>query len=479
MRLFGYEIARRQPAQVEKAQALSSVNSNSGGWFTILREGAGGWFQSNITADAPKELLAFSAVFGCVTGISSDIAKLGATLLNDTGGKGIYLPAPATSPYQTILKKPNPYQTWYKFIEQWIVSKLLNGATFIVKQRDARGIVSALYILDANRVTPLVAENGDIYYQCAKDYLSRMPEPLTIPAAEIIHDTMVSLWHPLIGVTPIYACGISATMGNRILTNSTKFFANMSRPSGQLTAPGVISDEVANRLKQTFEENFSAGNIGRLMVGGDGLKYEPMAMSADDAQLIEQLKWTVADVARCFHFPMYKLGGEIPAKESVEALNQTYYSDCLQSLIESAESLLDEGLGLPPGYHVEFNLENLLRMDTATRYKTKGQAVKDGWMAPNEARAGENLPPVTGGDTVYLQQQNYSLEALAKRDASDDPFGKSTPAPGQPGASTTPPKPGDNTPAPDAANDPVADDQVAAAAAAVYRKDITWLRIAP
>jgi hypothetical protein len=32
---------------------------------------------------------------------------------------------------------------------------------------------------------------------------------------------------------------------------------------------------------------------------------------------------------------------------------------------------------------------------------------------------------VEGGDSAYLQQQNFSLEALAKRDAQPDPFGTS------------------------------------------------------
>ncbi|MEP8872515.1 portal protein [Enterobacter hormaechei] len=34
-------------------------------------------------------------------------------------------------------------------------------------------------------------------------------------------------------------------------------------------------------------------------------------------------------------------------------------------------------------------------------------------------------PRIPGGDALYLQQQNFSLEALARRDASDDPFAKS------------------------------------------------------
>lgn len=422
MRVFGFEFKR------VKAQSYSSV-PGTGGWFGVIRESFSGAWQRFVTMDAPKEILAFSAVFACVTIIASDIAKLGIRLLQEDEN-GINSPVPGTSPFLAVLKKPNRFQTWFKFIEQWIVSKLLYGNAYVLKERDGRGVVVALYVLDAQRVTPLVADDGGVYYQLSKDYLSGLDEPITIPAKELIHDMMVSLWHPLCGVSPIYACGMSAMMGNRIQANSTRFFQNMSRPSGMLTAPGTINDETAARLKTQFEENFSGPNIGRIAVAGDSLKYESFgAIPAHDAQLIEQLRWTVEDVARCFHVPTWKLGDKEPLRTSVESLNQTYYSDCLQALIESAEALLDEGLGLStPGYHTEFNLEGLMRMDTAARYAAKGAAVKGGWMAPNEARAGEGLKPVAGGDSPYLQQQNYSLEALAKRDASDDPFATAAPA---------------------------------------------------
>lgn len=431
-------------------KSLSAVDARgggNGGWFGILREAWGGAWQANVVVDAPRNILAFSAVFACVTIIASDVAKLGIRLM-EKGENGISTEIDRHSPFVSVLIKPNRYQTWFKFMEQWIVSKLLNGNTYVLKERDTRGIVVALYILDAQRVTPLVAEDGGVYYQLARDDLSGLPAPITVPASEIIHDTMVSLWHPLVGVSPIYACGMSATMGNRIQANSATFFQNMSRPSGQLTSPNTISTETANRFKQEFENNFGGGKIGRLMVAGDGLKYEAMTIPAEDAQLIEQLKWTVEDVARCFHVPMWKIGGTEPARTSVESLNQTYYSDCLQALIESAEALLDEGLGLlSKDYHVEFDLDGLMRMDTAARYTAKGEAVKGGWMAPNEARAGEGLQPVAGGETPYLQQQNFSLAALAKRDALPDPFATSKP------------------PAAPAANDPGGTAAAAAAAA--------------
>ena len=41
--------------------------------------------------------------------------------------------------------------------------------------------------------------------------------------------------------------------------------------------------------------------------------------------------------------------------------------------------------------------------------------------SPDEARYKMNLGPVKGGGTPYLQQQNYSLEALARRDENPAP----------------------------------------------------------
>ncbi len=435
MKLFGFEVGRRK-----EASGLSGVPTTAGGWMGLVRESFAGAWQRNITVDAPRDVLAFSAVFSCVTIIASDIAKMRIKIVEERNG--ICTELQTASPFLPVLRKPNRYQTRIKFVEQWMVSKLLYGNAYALKERDARGIVTALYVLDAARVQPLVAADGSIYYRLAVDPLSGLSEAITVPASEIIHDTMVALWHPLVGVSPIYACGMSATMGNRIQANSTKFFDNMSRPSGILTAPGAISDETASRLKSTWDENFSGRNIGRVAVVGDGLKYEAMSVGAADAQLIEQLKWTVDDVARCFHVPLFKLGGAAPANITIESLNQTYYSDCLQVLVESMEACLDEGLALPTGYYTEFALDGLLRMDTVARYKTRSDAVTAGWMSPNEARASENMVPVVGGDSPMIQQQNYSLAALAKRDARDDPFANvAAPGVSPPAAPVSPQEP--------------------------------------
>jgi HK97 family phage portal protein len=244
-----------------------------------------------------------------------------------------------------------------------------------------------------------------------------------VPASEIIHDRFNCLFHPLVGVSPIYANGLAATQGLRMQENSANLFANGARPGGILVAPGKIDPENASRLKEYWDTNFAGRNTGKVSVLGDGLKFENLAMNAVDAQLIEQLKWTAEVVCSTFHVPPYKIGvGEPPKYNNIQALNVEYYSQCLQVLFESIELCLDEALGIGQGvkvngteYGTEFDVDNLMRMDALTQMdvleKSKGK------LTVNEQRARLEHEPVDGGDTVYLQEQDHSLEWLSRRDA--------------------------------------------------------------
>jgi HK97 family phage portal protein len=406
-----------------KQASLSGVDAR-GGWWPIVFESFKGAWQSNVEINHDA-VMAQATVFSCITLAASDGGKL-RLKLTEMNGDGIWLEtsSPAFSP---VLRKPNHYQTRQQFIEQWLISKLSAGNAYILKQRDSRKVVTALYVLDPHRVKPLVAPNGDVYYQIHEDDLSHVPEGIhAIPASEIIHDRMNCLFHPLVGLSPIFACGLAATQGLKIQQNSAKFFENMSRPSGVLTAPGQISDVTAARLKAHWETNFSGENIGKVAVLGDALKYESMSVDPVDAQVVEQLKMSSEQVCSTFHIPAYMVGAApAPAYNNIEALNQQYYSQCLQSLLEAIEAGLDEGLGLPyvtsKTLSTEFDLDGLLRMDSLAQIEFLEKAVK-GIMSADEARRKLNLPPTPGGGAVLTQQQNYSLEAIAKRDAKEDPF---------------------------------------------------------
>lgn len=406
-------VARAVRGLIPKAW-LSPIGS---WWPEVLESYAGAW-QSNVTVDK-QTVSAYWAVFACTTLIAKDISKLMAQVMEPSADEQIYEEVRDGS-IVAVLKKPNHYQNRLEFMFTWLMSELLCGNTYILKARDSNRKVTGLYPLDPNRVVPLVSEDGAIYYQLNADNLSGIKISVTVPASEIIHDRMYAMHHPLIGVSPIYACGIAAMQGTAIQKNSAKFFQNMSRPSGMLVAPGSISTTTAATLKTQWETNFAGDNMGKIAVLGDGLKYESMSVNAHDAQLIEQLKMTGEMIAACYHVPGYKIGvGAAPSITNTSVLNQQYYDQCLQYLIEKIELRLEEGLEVSAPQQIWLDLSGLLRMDPDTRFKAHSESVKGGWKAPNEARKEENMRPLVGGDTAYMQQQNYSLEALSRRDAVD------------------------------------------------------------
>lgn len=411
-----------------RKKSLSSVNSG-GMWNSIFG------FHANFQTDvnySNEDLAAHPAVFSCVSLISQDIGKMGVMLKKKQGNILVDVPIPKEL---NILKKPNHYQNWQQFLEFWMVCRKLRGNVYAFKVRDPWGGVAKLVLLNPDQTKPLVSDDGQVFYQLGLDTLNGT-ESVVVPASEIIHDRENCLFHPLVGIPAITAYGLASGLGLNILKNSKTMFGNMSRPSGLLTAPGPISNQKASEIGVAWNANYSGQNVGKTAVLGDDLKYQPITMSASDTQTIEQLKMSNEIICSVLHVPAFKVGyGSIPAGQKVGDLNEIYFSDCLQSPVEAIENLIDDAFGLKEqGLEVFLNVDALIRMDKETQMNIQERGVKSAIFTPNEARQAFNLKPITGGDTVYMQQQNFSLEALSKRDQKEDPFGKSEPPKAEPKA---------------------------------------------
>lgn len=410
-------------------KTLSSVSGGGSiGWRNLIIEPFTGAWQKNKELNRDTMLSNF-AIFACATLIASDISKLRNKLVK-LDPSGIWVEVPYGD--YRVIDKPNGWQNRIQFYEHWVLSKLIRGNTYALKERDTKGKVKRLYILSPDLVTVLVSDSGDVFYQLSQDNLAKLETSIVVPASEIIHDRFNCLFHPLCGISPIFASALAAYQGLKIQENSGLFFKNMSQPRGILSAPGSISDETASRLKASWELNYGGENVGKVAVLGDDLKYQPLAMTADESQMVEQLKLSAKIVCSAFHVPPYKVIDDAPSYNNIEALELQYYNQCLQVLIESIELCLDEGLEIPDNTGTEFDLDGLLRMDSANQVRSLAEEVKGSISTPNEARKRRNMKPLPGGDTIYMQQQNYSLDALARRDAKEDPFETSSKQPTAP-----------------------------------------------
>lgn len=419
MKLGPFELTLRL---VDKAAVQQTLPAPAGirvppghdGWFNIREPFAGAWQRGISAPDPTAELLQFGAIYAATGMISGDVAKM-RPVLQARGFDGIWRETDV-GPAAQLLRRPNRYMTWSQLLEGWVNSRLLHGNSFLFKERGPDRSIEALHLLDPSMVGVVVTDDGGVYYQLKRDVLAGLTEPITVPASEIAHDRQFAVFHPLLGISTIRAAAASGTYGRRIQEQSQAFFANMSRPSGQLTSEHEISDETAERLKRDFEANFAGTRLGRMLVAGSGLRYEAFSVPAADAQLVEQLKWTGEDIARVYRIPAYKLGvGPLPSFNNIAQLQQDYFTQALQGPIQSIELLLAEALELPVSQRVELDTSALLRMDPLSRAETAAKLVGAGILAPNEARASENLPPVRGGEVPYLQQQNWQLSQLAGR----------------------------------------------------------------
>jgi HK97 family phage portal protein len=443
----------------EKASsALAPLSPSSAGWWPwgVVRESFSGAWQQNVELRADTAL-SYYAVYACLRLISTDVGKMCLRLVEqDSYGVWSETNSPAFSP---VLRIPNRYQTINKFIESWILSKLMHGNAYVLLDRDQRNVVVAMHVLEPARVKPLVTRDGAVYYEVQRDDLSGLQNesPYLFRASEVIHDTYIAPFHPLIGLSPIYACGLSAMQGLTIQNNSKNFFTNGANPGGMLTAPGAISDETAARLLATVNSK----KAGDTLVGGDGLKFEKFTMTAVDAQLIEQLRMTAEQVCSAFGVPPYLVDiGPPPPYANFEPLLLKYHSQCIQSLTVNLEKSLDKGLGIVEKvdgkqYGTEFDIDDLIWMDTETRGNASQKS--SGVLSPNEQRKKYyGVGPVKGGEEPVLQQQNWPISQLAEREPPTIPQAP----PAQPSAD------GEDD------EDMPAEDMTASFAAIVHRKSL-------
>lgn len=405
----------------------------SGRWLWPTGNGdrgpPGSWQRNLGTNVDPAALVAFSAVYSCVQIIAGDLAKLPI---------GIFEVMPTSEekrlrndPYEVLMREPNDYQSGVDFIQTFMLSTLIHGNGYALKEYNGRNEVVRLHPWDARQVIPTIAQDGSVFYRMGANRLAGYPVGLIAPARDVIHHRMpMSSGMPLVGVTPIFAAASSSAMGLRILENSQVFFGNMARPSGTLSSATNVTKVQADQVAEAWERNYSGEGIGKTAVLPFGLTWQAMTMNAVDAQLIEQLRWSVEDVARVFRVPTFMIGdtSKVTYRNS-EQLGRTYLQGCLGYHVKALQDRLNLAFDFGNRFRVQFDLDALLTTEIDTRYSAYTAALQAGWLKINEVRAIEGYGPVSGGNEPMIQVQNVPLSVAVDNAKNPKPPPAPAPAP--------------------------------------------------
>jgi HK97 family phage portal protein len=358
-----------------------------------------------------------SAVFSCVSILSYDLAKLGATIFR---GERLGKRQKATNhPLYPLLKQPAPWLTWFEFCGMLQCSVLLRGNGYAVILRDPVTWQPTMLVpINPDRVALWEAPNGELFYMVTRSGLHEMAmlrnEPLLIAAENIFHLKALTM-NGLLGLSPISMARESIGLSIAQEQLASRWAGNSAKPSGVLETDQKLTPEGAARMKKDWQDlNGGLYNAGKTAVLEQGLKWTKLSMSSQDMEFIAAREFQLAEIARIYRVPMHMLG--VLARttgNSITQQGQEYLNYSLSTWIEMWEQRMQFTFDIDEDEEfIEFNVDRLLRADIETRFAANRVSLGGtGWTTVNEVRANEGLKKVKGGNTVFRPVNTAPLDS--------------------------------------------------------------------
>lgn len=219
------------------------------------------------------------------------------------------------------------------------------------------------------------------------------------------------------------------TLGLAMATDeaSAKVFKNGMRPSGVLSMDQILKKEQRNEVRESMVEQFSGSmNTGKMMVLEAGMKFQPVDLNPEDAQMLQSRAFNIEEICRWFRVWPGLIGhsaqGQTMWGSGVEQMLIGFLTFSLRPWLTRIEQAVRKSL-LAPGernkYFAEFSIEGLLRADSAARAAFYSTMTQNGLMTRNEARQKENLQPKPGADQLTVQSNLLPIDQLGKSGDSE------------------------------------------------------------
>jgi HK97 family phage portal protein len=300
-------------------------------------------------------------------------------------------------PVARLLDTPNAWMDGGELIETAMGHLLLWGNAFLYKIKDADGKVNELWPINPQRVKVAKDGKGVPYYVLDGD-----KGPYT--GREFIHIRGLS-FDGLVGLSPIQMARQGLGTYAAVEKYAGKFWANNATPGGVLTHPQRLSPEAAERLRaQWHASHGGTGNASRVAILEEGMKFEPMSLPLEDAQMVQQMELSTLNVARLFQIPAHMLQTNANGSSLTYTTTAMEYEHFVRftlrrwlarwekSLMRDPDLLSTNGLGSQ--FSVKFDTTDLTRGDTKTIADINLALFKEGIVTRDEVRADLNRGPI-------------------------------------------------------------------------------------
>lgn len=345
------------------------------------------------------------AIFGAVSLLSNTIASMSIKL---TQG---YRDAVEHPLYNLLAFKPNPRMDAYTFRQTMEACRDTSGNCYGLKVRGSNGMVTAIDILDPDKVEPRRdVDTGDIWYVVhpadgGEWYVS---------GQEMIHCRHVCAGSDK-GVSPIAVLTDSLDYDDQMKTFSVEQVKGVNG-AVVLEIPSNIGKEQAGNVIDNFMEHYKRSNSSLLVLSG-GIKASTINRSPVDAKVMEVDRITANKVARVYSLPPCLLG-DYSVSASSQQTQMEFLWRTIVPIIRMYESQLNLKLLTPEelkaGYRFRFDMDDLITADPSARAEIQQQQIRSGIRTPNEIRARNGDAPVDGGDTLMISKDLAPLDWLAQ-----------------------------------------------------------------
>lgn len=403
-------------------RAFNSALTWLGGWLgggNIDSPGAqvnspGGNPSSSINESSALQV---STVWACVRLITETLGTLSVNVYERTpsGRRPV-----ADHPLGYLLNvSPNDRQTPVELLEAWGMNLAMDGNCYSRIVRDGRGECIALQPKASQQMEIDEDDNGNYRY-----LYGRGGERTKYTREQILQTRLMG--NGLKGLSPLGYARRAIANSLALSSNALRFNEKGGKPSGVLMIDHVLKPEQRAAVRSNFADLEAGGDDGsRLFVLEAGMQYQQLSISPADAQMLQQMNFGVDEICRIFRVPSFMVNSndkQTSFGTGIETMGQGYLTYTLYPYVKKLEASLNRWAIRPqdrPRLYVEFNLESLLRADSAARASYYSTMVQNGLMSRNEVRSKENLDRREGADDLTVQLNLTPIQDLKNATANN------------------------------------------------------------